>query len=791
MQKKPKASHEKYAIKEIEKYYKRLLSTQEEFVKMKSKKESILSSDVPDDEKKHAEDAWKSFLETKRKERFARRCKPRKEDYENLKQIGQGAFGEVWLVKSKANGKIYAMKKLSKVAMTRKSQVGHVRTERNILALAKSDWIIELNAAFRDDSYLYFILEYCPGGDMMNLLIKYDIFPEEVTRFYIAETVLAIAAVHERGYMHRDIKPDNLLFDSKGHIKLSDFGLASGFEDLRLKKFQESVSSSSSSSAPKHMVSREEMMTTWRGRRLKAHSVVGTPDYIAPEVLSGESGKDGYGPEADWWSLGCIMYECLIGYPPFTGRTTSETCSKIARWRTSLKFQESVSSSSSSSAPKHMVSREEMMTTWRGRRLKAHSVVGTPDYIAPEVLSGESGKDGYGPEADWWSLGCIMYECLIGYPPFTGRTTSETCSKIARWRTSLVFPPEPQLSVEAKDLIYRFLCDSKNRLGYKRGVRDIMRHRFFHGVNWERLRMMRAPFQPKLKSPSDTRYFDKFDKAHHDKIEATVSQGLRKKRKYDMPFAGFTFRESDTAHGKFETRSARVKGISFHPSRPWILVSLHTGEIQLWDYVFSILIDTFSSGDGSEGHKGPVRGVDFHRTQPIFVSGGDDRKVRLWNYNERSHNPCVHTFEGHTDYVRSVSFHKIFPWIVSASDDHTARIWNWQSRTRMADLVGHTNFVTCARFHPRLELVATTSMDLSVRVWDISQLKFKAHAGRMSALQKVAINVLTFPLTVISDSIAGDGHEDGLRSVDWHPTDDSKLITSSDDHTVREWRVPL
>ncbi|GKT33499.1 Coatomer alpha subunit, partial [Aduncisulcus paluster] len=168
------------------------------------------------------------------------------------------------------------------------------------------------------------------------------------------------------------------------------------------------------------------------------------------------------------------------------------------------------------------------------------------------------------------------------------------------------------------------------------------------------------------------------------------------------------------------------------------------------------------SGDGSEGHKGPVRGVDFHRTQPIFVSGGDDRKVRLWNYNERSHNPCVHTFEGHTDYVRSVSFHKIFPWIVSASDDHTAR--NWQSRTRMADLVGHTNFVTCARFHTRLELVATTSMDLSVRVWDISQLKFKAHAGRMFALQKVAINVLTFPLTVISDSIAGDGHEDGLRS---------------------------
>lgn len=113
---------------------------------------------------------------------------------------------------------------------------------------------------------------------------------------------------------------------------------------------------------------------------------------------------------------------------------------------------------------------------------------------------------------------------------------------------------------------------------------------------------------------------------------------------------------------KCETKSNRVKGLSFHPKLNWILASLHTGVIQLWDYRLGSLIDRF------EEHEGPVRGVDFNASQPIFVSGGDDYKIKVWNYRQRR---CLFTLLGHLDYIRTVQFHPEYPWILSASDDQT------------------------------------------------------------------------------------------------------------------------
>ena len=107
-------------------------------------------------------------------------------------------------------------------------------------------------------------------------------------------------------------------------------------------------------------------------------------------------------------------------------------------------------------------------------------------------------------------------------------------------------------------------------------------------------------------------------------------------------------------------------------SRPWILVSLHSSTIQLWDYRMGTLIDRF------EEHDGPVRGIDFHPTQPLFVSGGDDYKIKVWSLQTRR---CLFTLNGHLDYVRTVFFHHELPWIISASDDQTIRIWNWQNRS--------------------------------------------------------------------------------------------------------------
>jgi len=155
--------------------------------------------------------------------------------FQSLTIIGRGAFGEVRLVTMRGTKDLYAMKKLKKSEMIKKDQIFHVRAERDALALtnASNPWIVKLYYSFQDQNYLYLIMEYVPGGDMMTWLIKLDIFSEEQTRFYIAQTILAIDSIHTMGYIHRDIKPDNLLLDSRGHVKLSDFGLCTGLQTKR------------------------------------------------------------------------------------------------------------------------------------------------------------------------------------------------------------------------------------------------------------------------------------------------------------------------------------------------------------------------------------------------------------------------------------------------------------------------------------------------------------------------------------------------------------------------------
>merc|ERR1719282_689049 len=167
-----------------------------------------------------------------------RRVRLSKKAFEPIKVIGRGAFGEVRLVRMTSNGQLYAMKSLRKSEMIHKEQVNHVMAERDLLAdtsLNTNDRVVKLYYSFQDAEYLYLIMEYVPGGDMMNLLILEDTFSEDWTRFYIAETILAIDSIHKLNYIHRDIKPDNLLIDAKGHIKLTDFGLCTGFQTTRLK----------------------------------------------------------------------------------------------------------------------------------------------------------------------------------------------------------------------------------------------------------------------------------------------------------------------------------------------------------------------------------------------------------------------------------------------------------------------------------------------------------------------------------------------------------------------------
>ncbi|AET40774.1 serine/threonine protein kinase CBK1 Ecym_6400 [Eremothecium cymbalariae DBVPG len=408
-----------------------------------------------------------------------RRTRLSLEDFHTVKVIGKGAFGEVRLVQKKDTGKIYAMKTLLKSEMYKKDQLAHVKAERDVLAGSDSPWVVSLYYSFQDAQYLYLIMEFLPGGDLMTMLIRWQIFTEDVTRFYMAECILAIEAIHKLGFIHRDIKPDNILIDIRGHIKLSDFGLSTGFH--------------------------------------KTHD----SSYYKKLLQEDEQNQNG-GPMNKPQALG-------------NGGGNRNTMLVDAIHLT-------------------MTNRQQMQTWRKSRRLMAYSTVGTPDYIAPEIFL----YQGYGQECDWWSLGAIMYECLIGWPPFCSETPQETYRKIMNFEQTLAFPDDIHISYEAEDLIRRLLAHADERLGRHGGASEIKNHPFFRGVDWETIRQVGAPYIPKLSSITDTRFFPT-DELENVPDSPAMAQAAKQREqmmkqgsavvdpqvKEDLPFIGYTYSRFD------------------------------------------------------------------------------------------------------------------------------------------------------------------------------------------------------------------------------------------------------
>ena len=356
-----------------------------------------------------------------------KRAKMHKDLFDIVKPLGIGAFGVVSLVRKTDTGKLYAMKTLRKVDVLRRNQVAHVKAERDILAEADNEWVVKLFFSFQDQESLYFVMEYIPGGDMMSLLIKLGTFPEHLTLFYIAELVCAIESVHKMGFIHRDIKPDNILIGADGHIKLTDFGLCTGFRWTHdSRRYQ-----------PKGHHHRQGSM------------------------------------EPQWEQCSC--------YNDGTAKPL-----------------------------------ELKRVQGHHSRCVAHSLVGTPNYIAPEILR----RVGYTQLCDWWSVGVIMYEMIVGQPPFMAPTPSETQLKIMNWSQYLHIPHHAMMSPAAADLILRFCCDPQDRIG-KNGADEIKQHPFFSAIDWDvGIRNYEPPYIPKILYDDDTSNFDPIPQSQLQKLQS-------------------------------------------------------------------------------------------------------------------------------------------------------------------------------------------------------------------------------------------------------------------------------
>lgn len=403
---------------------------------------------------------WTKYKGRERANLRKRRVRLRHGDFQILTQVGQGGYGQVYLAQKKDTKEVCALKVMSKRLLFKLDEVRHVLTERDILTTAKSEWLVRLLYSFQDDKSIYLAMEYVPGGDFRTLLNNTGVLSNRHARFYIAEMFCSVDALHQLGYIHRDLKPENFLVDSTGHVKLTDFGLAAGMlapakiESMRIK-----LEKASETSVP-------------FGKPMDQRTVA--------------ERRDGY-------------------------RTMRENDTNYAK-----------------------------------------SIVGSPDYMAPEVLRGEE----YDFTVDYWSLGCMLFEALTGFPPFAGSTPDETWRNLKHWKEVLKRPvwEDPNYFLSNRTWTFITTCINSRPKRFSI-IKDIYEHPYFAEVDWATLRKTKAPFVPELDSETDAGYFDDFTneadmakyKEVHEKQQALEGMADREEEMGKSLFVGFTFRHRKPA----------------------------------------------------------------------------------------------------------------------------------------------------------------------------------------------------------------------------------------------------
>ncbi|XP_029470180.1 microtubule-associated serine/threonine-protein kinase 3 isoform X2 [Rhinatrema bivittatum] len=318
------------------------------------------------------------------------RRKPSESDFETVKLISNGAYGAVYLVRHKETRQRFAMKKINKQNLILRNQIQQVFVERDILTFAENPFVVSMFCSFETRRHLCMVMEYVEGGDCATLLKNMGPLPVDMAKMYFAETVLALEYLHNYGIVHRDLKPDNLLITSLGHIKLTDFGLSKiGLMSMTTNLYEGHIEKDT--------------------REFVDKQVCGTPEYIAPEVIL----RQGYGKPVDWWAMGIILYEFLVGCVPFFGDTPEELFGQV---------------------------------------------------ISDEIIW---------PEGD------------------------------------------EALPVDAQDVITRLLRQNPlERLGTG-GAHDVKQHTFFCSLDWNGLLRQKAEFVPQLEAEDDTSYFDTRSERYH------------------------------------------------------------------------------------------------------------------------------------------------------------------------------------------------------------------------------------------------------------------------------------